>query len=374
MTGTSPPVRVSTLELFFDLVFVFSITQLTTVLVDDPTFRGAARAVVELGVLWWMYGGYAWLTNAVPPRSTRIRLLLMVGMAGFLVMALAIPDAFGDSGVAFGVGYLVVTLVHTIGFLTTNERPTMHAILRVAPFNLLSACVVLGAGFVTGAADWVLWTGVFTLLWVTPWLARIGGFTIVASHFVERHGLVVIIVLGESIVAVGVGARGQRIGPALALAALLGLALVAALWWLYFDGDDERAEVALTVAPADRRTWLSLLSFGYCFVPMLAGVVALSAGVKLAIAHLDGHASWAGTTFLAGGVALYVGAEAALRAVLQMAAAGPRFVVAALALGTIVAGRLVSAELQMAALLALLIALLIAERRVGDNAPSGALA
>src|ERR1700716_4440457 len=115
MSAPAPPgePRVSSLELFFDLVFVFTITQLTSLLLSDPTVSGLLQMFLLFGNVWWMYGGYAWLTNAVPPREVAVRLLLLVGMGGFLLIALAIPTAFGGGGIAFGIGYLVVTLVHT---------------------------------------------------------------------------------------------------------------------------------------------------------------------------------------------------------------------------------------------------------------------
>src|SRR5215467_5237322 len=109
----SDEIRVSTIELFFDL----TITQLTSLLVHDPTVRGVAQAVLIFGNLWWMYGGYAWLTNAVPPTDTKRRLLLIAGMGAFLVCALSIPDAFGDAGIAFGIGYVLVNVVHSGIFL-----------------------------------------------------------------------------------------------------------------------------------------------------------------------------------------------------------------------------------------------------------------
>jgi low temperature requirement protein LtrA len=131
--------RVSTVELFFDLVFVFTITQLTSLLTEDPSALGVARMILVFGNVWWMYGGYAWLTNAVPPREPGLRLLMLVGMAGFLVVALAIPHAFDAGGVAFGLGYLVVTLVHTGMFLRSTHESTLRAMVRLGPFKAITA-------------------------------------------------------------------------------------------------------------------------------------------------------------------------------------------------------------------------------------------
>jgi low temperature requirement protein LtrA len=154
-----------------------------------------------------MYGGYAWLTNAVPPRELVLRLLMLVGMAGFLLVALAIPQTFGSSGVAFGIGYLVVTFVHTGLFLRSSEETAVRAMFRLGPYNTITAALLLAAGFVQGGARWGLWTAAFVLHWTSPAITAVGGFRIRASHFVERHGLIVLIALGESVVAVGIGAR-----------------------------------------------------------------------------------------------------------------------------------------------------------------------
>ena len=155
------PDRVSTLELFFDLVFVFTITQVSTVIVRSPDARGLARAAIELAVICWMYGGYAWMTNAVSSERWDRRLLLLLGMGGFFTCSLAVPRAFDEDGIVFGAAYLFVTLVHLSGFLLGSGRTPLRAILRLAPWNLLSAGLVLAAGWAYGTADW--W------LWAAPW-------------------------------------------------------------------------------------------------------------------------------------------------------------------------------------------------------------
>src|SRR5215212_9635455 len=238
----SAEVRVSTIELFFDLVFVFAITQLTSLLAGDPTVAGLGRVALIFGNLWWIYGGYAWLTNAVPPREPVLRLLMLAGMGGFLVVALAIPTAFDGGGVLFGLGYLLVTLVHTGMFLLSSHEHAVPAMRRLGPANAITAALLLLAGFTDGALQWMLWTVAFGLHWISPFFTAVPGFPIRAAHFVERHGLIVLIGLGESIVAVGIGMAGQGLGADRVVVAALGLTVVAALWWLYFDGEDERAE------------------------------------------------------------------------------------------------------------------------------------
>src|SRR5215468_5830277 len=139
--------RVTTLELFFDLVFVFTITQLTASLARDMTWRTLLQVALMFGVIWWMYGGYAWLTNSVRIDRPVRQILLMGGMAGFFVISLAIPDAFGKSGVAFGIGYLVVTVIHNGLFAQSDVPSVLRALLGIAPLNLLTAALVLAGGY-----------------------------------------------------------------------------------------------------------------------------------------------------------------------------------------------------------------------------------
>jgi low temperature requirement protein LtrA len=353
-------VRVSTIELFFDLVFVFAITQLTTLLAHDPTAVGLVRVLLIFGTLWWMYGGYAWLTNAVPPRRLLLRLLILVGMTGFLVLALAIPTAFGSGGVTFGLGYLLVTLVHTGMFLLSTQETVVRAIRRLGPVNALSASMLVAGGFAGGTAQWILWSAAVLLQWGSPAFTAVEGFRIQAAHFVERHGLIVLIALGESIVAVSVGVAADELRGGIVIA-VLGLALAAALWWLYFDGEDERAERALDAAPLGRAQWLALYAFGYGFLPILGGIVVFAAGVKNAVAH-HGEPLTASTAWcLAAGVAAYVGGLAWFRRCLGIRPVGPRLAIAVAVLPAAVVGLAVSPEAQLGVLAAIVVAGIIAE-------------
>ena len=205
---TERSVRVSTLELFFDLVFVFTVTQLTGVLVDGGDRSSVVQVVVMLAVIWWIYDGYAWLTNAIATDRVRFRLLLIGGMGGFLVIALAVPHAYDGNGLAFGLGYLAVVLLHSSMYVKGTSLAEAAAILRIVPFNLAAAAVVLVGGALGGDVQWLLWAAAAALLWATGWFTSLEGFLIIPEHFVERHGLVVIIALGESIVVIGAGAAG----------------------------------------------------------------------------------------------------------------------------------------------------------------------
>jgi low temperature requirement protein LtrA len=357
----SAEVRVSTIELFFDLVFVFAITQLTSLLAGESTVVGLGRAVLIFGNLWWIYGGYAWLTNAVPPREPVLRLLLLLGMGGFLVVALAIPTAFDGGGVAFGVGYLLVTLVHTGMFLLSSHESAMRAMRRLGPANAITAALLLLAGFTQGLLQWTLWTAAVGLHWVSPFFTAVSGFPIRAAHFVERHGLIVLIALGESIVAVGIGMAGHGLRADRVVTAVLGLALAAALWWLYFDGEDERAERVLDTAGVDRTTWLGLYGFGYAFLPILGGIIVFAAGVKNAVVQ-SGEPLTASTAWLlAAGVGTYLVGLAWFRRLLGIGPIGARVAVAGAVLPSAMIGLAISPEAQLGVLVTLVVGGVLAE-------------
>ena len=361
-TEAAPDVaRVTTLELFFDLVFVFTIAELTSVLHAEPTARGVVQVFLMLGVIWWMYGGYAWLTNAVTARTTLRRLLLLGGMGGYFVMSLAIPGAFEGSGLAFGLGYLAVVSVHAILF-TRATGTAARGILTLAPFNLASAGLVLLGGALGGTAQYALWALAVAFEWVTPWLRKPSAFAIAPAHFVERHGLVVIVAIGESVVAVGIGAAHLDVDLALAAIALVGLALSACLWWVYFGGGDEEAEDALAALPQRERSFAALNAFGYWHFPLLLGIVAIASVEREAIAHPFDELSWARAAILAAGVGSFLVGDVFFRRVLGMEASRARGASALLAAATIPVGAALSAFAQIALLVSLLAAMLAAER------------
>ena len=360
------PLRVSTLELFFDLVFAFTLTQLSALL-DDARFSAPSigQVLLVFGVLWWMYGGYAWLTNTRTPDRTRKRLLLLLGMAGFLVVGLAIRNGFGDSrsatsGIFLGLGYLVVVCVHGGLYYRVNRN-----IVRVLPVNLASALLVLVAGFTSGLAAYLLWTAALAIQVLSPLVVRVGGrFEIAPAHFAERHGALVIVALGESVAAVGIGAAEHPLDLPTVLAAVLGLAVSAALWWVYFGGaDDDRAAEAMTRAPRLRRPSLALSAYFYPHIPILLGVVALAAGVKLTIGHAAQPHPAAQALAIGAGAALFLAGHAAFRLALHLGTPWPRLAAAVFALATAALGATVSIEAQLVVLLAGLVVMLSLEGR-----------
>jgi low temperature requirement protein LtrA len=364
VTATEPERRsVSTLELFFDLVFVFAITQLTAVLSSHPSALSVLQVLLLFGVLWWMFGGYVWLTNAVPPDRPIRKLLLLAAMVGFLMMALAIPTAFAGGGIVFGVGYLAVILIHGGLFASAQVGSGMAGILRVAPLNIVAALVILAAGFLSGPIVYVAWAVAFALEVTTSFVVRPEGFVIEPSHFVERHGLLLIIVLGESIVAISVGAAGQPLDASLLVASGMALLIATCLWWLYFNDDDDRAEEAMIQAPPERRMRIALNAFFYAQIPMILGIVGFAAGVKAAIGHaFDPLPSYAALA-LGLGVGLYMAGDVLLRLSIGWGHAWIRWLAAIAAVATLPIGLAVSSVAQMGALLVvLLVAIFVHER------------
>jgi low temperature requirement protein LtrA len=365
--GTSlPPAaeeqRVTSLELFFDLVFVFTLTQLTGLLADDLSVLSALRVTLIFVVLFWMYGGYAWLTNQVPPVLPARRLLLILGMAAFLVCALAIPSAFDGGGVAFGLGYLLVVLVHAGLYASVHGR-TMA--MWVGPFNLVAALSVIAAGLLDGPGAYALWVVAILVEFVMPYANRSPARpNIQPSHFVERHGLLLLITLGESIVAIGIGAGHEALSFRLFGAVLLGLGLAAALWWSYFATDEERAERALeSVASLNQRLLLAVRAYFFAYVPMLLGIIALAAGVKLSIGEVAHRLDPAPALTLAAGVALFLAGDVAFRRALRIRPLAYRATAAVVALATAVLGVYAAAAVQLVALIAVLLGMLAPEAR-----------
>ena len=342
--------RVMTLELFFDLVFVFVITQLSAVLAHDLTWESVLHVALMLGFIWFMYGGYAWLTNAINLGDPVNRWLLLGGMCGYFVVALAVPQAFDGAGLAFGVGYLVVVAVHTFLFVHSAPGLASQAILRLAPGNVGSAAVVLIGGAVGGHAQVWLWTVGVIAIWLIPKVVGNQDFEVAPAHFVERHGLVIIVAIGESVVAIGIGAGELAVNAELILIAVCGLLLSAALWWTYFGGDDERAEEALSAMPVRRRAVAALDGYGFAHLALLLGIVFVAVGLKKATGHAYDPLDGGQALVLAGGVALFLAGDVWFRHVLRIGTGPARGVGALAALATIPLGTGVAAIAQVAAL------------------------
>jgi low temperature requirement protein LtrA len=256
--------------------------------------------------------------------------------------------------------------VHT-GLFLRAQQTISSALARLGPFNLITAALLLVAGFTPGGVRVALFALGGILHWITPYLIHQSVFTIRAGHFVERHGLILLIALGESVVAVGIGLGAIDLPAGRIVAALLGLALTAALWWLYFSGDDDRAEAALDAAQGEHKPWLALNAFGYAFVPILGGVVLIAAGLKLAVVRYNEPSTVAAAVFLAAGVAIYLAGLAIFRWLIHVRSIAIRPVMAGLALLTAFIGLRITPVAQLAVLVVVLIAGNIAEARVSPG-------
>ncbi|MGW1989321.1 low temperature requirement protein A [Embleya sp. NPDC001921] len=299
------PTGVTPIELFFDLVFVFVLTQATHQVESHPGWTGLLQGMLPLAAMWWMFGAFSWLTNAVRPDATVVRLLLALTMTSFFVMGLDLPYAFDPDGWAFGLAFLVAVGMHVALFLTASEPSARSGILRLAPFNAAGGLLILVAPHLPDAGTWVCWAAAVAVLYLSMVIGRVRGFVVEPHHFVERHGLIILIVLGESVVAVGIGAGGRPVDWKLAGGILLGIAVATGIWWSYFGSDDERTVRAMSEASVERRQMLGYVAFGLAHAVMIAGIVLIAAGISDAIHHLgtDTNRWWLGTgvaTFLVG--------------------------------------------------------------------------
>jgi low temperature requirement protein LtrA len=305
--------RVTPLELFFDLVFVFAITQVTSLVSREPTWQGLGKGVLVLVVLWWAWAAYAWLTSTVDPEEGIVRLTMFGSMAAMLVASLCVPGAFGGDALVFAAAYTIVRLAH-LGLYALAGRgdpDLLHAVGTIAPTSLASSGLLFVAAAFDGAAQAAVWVAAVAIDLFGPFISRGRGWRLAAGHFAERHGLIVIIAIGESIVAVGVGTF--TIGPGVVTAAVLALVVAAALWWLYFDVVALVAERKLREAQGAAQALLARDSYSYLHFPMVAGIIFFAIGVKKTLAHVGDPLDTVPAVALCGGVALYLLAHIGFR-------------------------------------------------------------
>ena len=307
--------RVTPLELFFDLVVVFAFTQVTQLMSDDLTWRGLGRGLLVLAAIWWAWTGYAWLTNALEPEEGQVRAGMFGAMAAMLVVALAVPGAFGADAVLFGVAYLLVLLLDLVLYAIAGRRDPdlFRALLGFAPAAMVGAVCILVAGFVDGTLQTVLWIVGLAVLYGGALIGRGRGWRISPGHFAERHGLIVIIALGESIIALGVGAAGFSLSAGIITAAVLGVVVVASLWWAYFDVIAVMSQRQLSQTSGAGRARLARDYYSYLHLPMIAGIVLFALGLKATIEHVGEPLAAVPAVALCGGLALYFLTHVGLR-------------------------------------------------------------
>ena len=306
--------RVTPRELFFDLVFVFAFTQVATLLADDPTFAGLGRGVLVLAALWWTWSAYAWLTNTVDPEEGLVGAALLVALIAMFVAALVVPGVFDDDGVLFGVAFVVVWAMHTALYALAGRgsRDLLGAVLRLAPWTLLGATLILVAGFTDGARAW-LWLCALACAYVGGVLSGATGWRVHPSHFVERYGLVVIIALGEAFISIGIGATGIGIGLGEVVAAILGLLIATSFWLAYFDFFAIRGEQLLGDAQGPERIAFARDAYTYLHFPMIVGIVLFAFAMKNIVAHVGDELDAVVAFALCGGSALYLLTYSAIR-------------------------------------------------------------
>lgn len=358
--------RVTPLELFFDLVFVLALTQCTTLMAHAGGWLGILKGLLVLGVLWWAWVGYAWLTSVVDPEEGSVRIAMLSAMAALLVASLAAKHAFGADAALFVGAYAVVRVAHIMLFLlASRDDPALRrsvvglGVSTAVGVGLLALAAAVGGGVGLG-----LWGVALALDMAGPYLFGSEGWRLVPGHFAERHGLVVIIALGESIVAIGVASEAS-LGVGVVVAAVLGVAIAGAMWWLYFDVVALVAERRLTNAePGRERNEIGRDSYSYLHLPMVAGIVLVALGFKETLAHVQRPLGAVAATAMFGGAALYLLAHVAfrLRNVHRLSVARLAFAVALTALAPISAAAEPSPLVDLGALSVLLIALVAYEK------------
>ena len=310
------PHRVTPLELFFDLVFVFGFTQVTTVLSDDPTWSGLGRALLILATLWWAWAAYAWLTNTVDPGVGWVWGAMLLAIAAMFVAALAVPGAFGEHGVMFGVAFLIVNVMHRTLYAlgARGDRDLLAAIVRTAPWAFVGSALILIAGFVeSGLLKPILWLAALVVSFLGPLLSGTRGWRVQPAHFVERHGLIVIIAIGESLIAIGYAANSAGIDTGVTVAAVLGFVVATSIWLAYFDFFPIRGEQLLADHSGVQQVAIARDVYTYLHLPMVAGIVLFAFAMKTILSDVGGELTTIPALCLCGGPALYLVSYVALR-------------------------------------------------------------
>ena len=300
--------RVTPLELFFDLVFVLAITQCTSLMSHEQTWSGLAQGLLILGVLWWAWVGYAWLTSVIDPEAGAVRGVIFVAMAALLIVSLCVQEAFGNLALTFALAIGVFRTAHIALFMLAgaDDEDLRRSVIGLAVSTAVAVGILALASLFDGVAQGALWALAIFLDMAGPYFFGAEGWKLVPGHFAERHGLILIIALGESIVAIGVGASGE-LDLGIGAAAVLGVFLAAALWWTYFD------VVALISArrlgeaePGRVQNELARDSYSYIHLLLIAGIVLMALGMKVTIGHHSEHLHDVPAFALLGGLAVYL--------------------------------------------------------------------
>jgi low temperature requirement protein LtrA len=355
--------KTSYLELFFDLVFVFAFTQVTALILEDTSAAGFARAALVLAMVWWAWSAYTWMTNAIDIENIVTRLLVFAAMAAGFFMALAVPDAYADEGAWFAVAYFVVRVLNSALFSwgVRHDPVQLRATLRLGPWFLVAAFVALAGGFVdSDLRPWVWLASLAIDVTGTLTVAR-AGWKVSASHFAERFALIVIIALGESIVAIGIGAAGLARDWTFALSVVVAFAGVVSLWWTYFDVTAVSVARSFAATRPEDRGRFARDVFTYFHFPIVLGIIFYAVAAEKTLAHPRDPLSDAGRWALGLGVALFLLGLVLMRLRVVRAVAWERVAAAVAAVALAVALDGVDAIVTLGAVVALLVAAIAVE-------------
>jgi low temperature requirement protein LtrA len=300
--------RVTPLELFFDLVFVLAITECTSLMAHHPTWSGLGQGLLVLGVLWWAWASYAWLTSVIDPEAGAVRLVFFAAMASMLIAAIAVPEAFGDLALVFALSIGFFRVAHIALFtIASNDAPELRrSTVGLAVSTAIAVTILAAASAFDGVPQAALWVLALALDFGGPYVFGEEGWQLIPGHFAERHGLIIIIALGESIVEIGTGAAGH-LDFGIGVAAVLGVGVAAALWWVYFDVVALVSARRLSEAePGREQNALARDSYTYIHLFLVAGIVLTAFGMEEVLAHTDEHLHWETAVGLCGGIALYL--------------------------------------------------------------------
>ncbi|HEX5527250.1 MAG TPA: low temperature requirement protein A [Solirubrobacterales bacterium] len=300
--------RVTPLELFFDLVFVLAITQCTALMSHDQSWSGLAQGLLILGVLWWAWVGYAWLTSVIDPEAGVVRIVIFAAMAAMLIVSLCVQEAFGNLALTFAlaIGFYRTAHIALFWLAGAEDEDLRRSVIGLAASTAVAVGILILASLFDGLAQGALWALAIFLDMAGPYFFGSEGWKLVPGHFAERHGLIVIIALGESIVAIGVGASGV-LDLGIGTAAVLGVFLATALWWTYFDVVALISARRLGEAEEGRvQNELARDSYSYIHLLIVAGIVLMAFGLKVTIGHHADALHYVPAFALLGGLAVYL--------------------------------------------------------------------
>lgn len=302
------------LELFFDLVFIFAMSQVTRLMLQDLSPAGFGRAALALLAVWWAWVGYTWLINTFDTQGVRHQAAVIAAMAAMLVAAAALPTAFSSGALVFAIALLVVRVIHVVKFVVSSsgEDDDMRRSIRwLAPAFVAAPACIVAAAFVDTPGRELLWVAAAVIDYGAPAVFGLGGFRVSPSDFVSRHGSIIIIALGLAITELGAGATDlHRLEVVTAL--VLGVAIMATFWWTYF-GLTGGAQQRLERATGTQRAHLARDAYSYLHLPLVAGITLFAVGAHASVAHATSPLPLLSAIALAGGMALFYLGDGAYR-------------------------------------------------------------